>query len=50
MSQMMGLFNGQERTITALRSLLAQAGWKLIAAHHDASSVATFQKVTAVSN
>jgi hypothetical protein len=47
---MMGLFNGQERTITALRSLLAQAGWKLIAAHHDASSVATFQKVTAVSN
>jgi hypothetical protein len=44
-SQMLGLFNGQERTITALRSVLAQAGWKLIATHHDASSVAMFQKV-----
>ncbi|KAF8467031.1 S-adenosyl-L-methionine-dependent methyltransferase, partial [Russula ochroleuca] len=28
---MMGLFNGQERTITHLRDLLNQAGWKLTA-------------------
>ncbi|KAH8978956.1 S-adenosyl-L-methionine-dependent methyltransferase, partial [Lactarius akahatsu] len=27
---MLGILNGQERTITALRSLLHQAGWKLI--------------------
>ncbi len=47
---MLGLFNGQERTITGLRSLLDQAGWKLIAAHHDAPSVATFQKTIAVPN
>ncbi|KAH8987945.1 S-adenosyl-L-methionine-dependent methyltransferase [Lactarius hatsudake] len=48
--QMLGILNGQERTITALRSLLYQAGWKLIAVHHDAPSVARFQKSTAVPN
>ncbi|KAN0142087.1 hypothetical protein V8E53_000549 [Lactarius tabidus] len=47
---MLCLFNGQERTITALRSLLDQAGWKLIAVHHDAASVAKFQQVVAVPN
>ncbi|KAH8978094.1 S-adenosyl-L-methionine-dependent methyltransferase [Lactarius hatsudake] len=47
---MLGILNGQERTITALRSLLHQAGWKLIAVHHDAPSVARFQKSTAVPN
>jgi hypothetical protein len=47
---MLGLFNGQERTITALRSLLDQAGWKLIAVHYDAPSVARFQKAIAVPN
>ena len=31
--KILGLFNGQVRTITALRSLLAWASWKLIAAH-----------------
>ncbi|KAH9012305.1 S-adenosyl-L-methionine-dependent methyltransferase [Lactarius hengduanensis] len=46
----LGLLNGQERTITALRSLLHQAGWKLIAVHHDAPSVARFQKSIAVPN
>ncbi|KAH9024025.1 S-adenosyl-L-methionine-dependent methyltransferase [Lactarius deliciosus] len=45
---MLGFFNGQERTITALRSLLHQAGWKLIAVHPDAPSVARFQKSIAV--
>ncbi|KAI9443140.1 O-methyltransferase [Lactarius indigo] len=46
----MGLLNGQVRTITALRSLLDQAGWKLIAVHHDAPSVVKFQKAIAVPN
>ncbi|KAI9440862.1 S-adenosyl-L-methionine-dependent methyltransferase [Lactarius indigo] len=47
-SLMLSLFNGQERTIMALRNLLDQAGWKLIAAHRDAPSVSRFQKVIAV--
>ncbi|KAH9033352.1 S-adenosyl-L-methionine-dependent methyltransferase [Lactarius pseudohatsudake] len=47
-AMMLGFFNGQERTITALRNLLDQAGWKLIAVHHDAPSVARFQKSIAV--
>lgn len=46
--KMMGFFNGQERTITYLRDLLDQAGWKLTAVHHDAPSVVRFQKVIAV--
>ncbi|KAI9441018.1 S-adenosyl-L-methionine-dependent methyltransferase [Lactarius indigo] len=45
---MLGLFNGQERTTMALRNLLDQAGWKLIAAHRDPPSVSRFQKVIAV--
>ncbi|KAH9994290.1 S-adenosyl-L-methionine-dependent methyltransferase [Russula vinacea] len=45
---MMGLVNGQERTITYLRDLLNQAGWKLTAVHYDAPSVLRFQKVIAV--
>ncbi|KAI9450108.1 S-adenosyl-L-methionine-dependent methyltransferase [Lactarius psammicola] len=49
-AMMLGLFNGQERTTTALRNLLNQAGWKLIAVHHDAPSVARFQKSIAVPN
>ncbi|KAF8259331.1 O-methyltransferase [Lactarius quietus] len=43
-------FNGQERTITVLRSLLEQAGWKLIAVHHDAPSVTGFENAIAVPN
>ncbi|KAH9054234.1 O-methyltransferase [Lactarius vividus] len=49
-TSMLGLFNGQERTITGLRSLLDQAGWKLIAVHHDAPSVVRMQKAIAVPN
>ncbi|KAH9007907.1 O-methyltransferase [Lactarius hengduanensis] len=49
-AMMLGLFNGQERTITGLRSLLDQAGWKLIAVHHDAPSVVRMQKAIAVPN
>ncbi|KAH8978093.1 S-adenosyl-L-methionine-dependent methyltransferase [Lactarius hatsudake] len=49
-AMMLSFFNGQERTITALRSLLHQAGWKLIAVHHDAPSVARFQKSIAIPN
>ena len=45
---MMGILNGQERTITYLRDLLNQAGWKLTAVHYDAPSVLRFQKVIAV--
>jgi hypothetical protein len=43
---MMGLFDGQEGTITSpyLRDLLDQAGWKLIAVHHDKPSAVRFQK------
>ncbi|KAF8467041.1 S-adenosyl-L-methionine-dependent methyltransferase [Russula ochroleuca] len=39
---MMGFFNGQERTITYLRDLLDQAGWKLTAVHYDEPSVRRF--------
>ncbi|KAH9065481.1 S-adenosyl-L-methionine-dependent methyltransferase [Lactarius vividus] len=38
-AMMLGLFNGQVRTVTALRSLLDEAGWKLIAVHQDGPSV-----------
>jgi len=47
---MMCLVNGEERTITALRSLLDKAGWKLVAVHRGSLSVASFQKVVAVPN
>ena len=40
--------NGKERTITDLRDLLNQAGWKLTAVYHDAPSFVRFQKVIAV--
>ncbi|KAI9465569.1 hypothetical protein BJY52DRAFT_1244847, partial [Lactarius psammicola] len=46
----LGLLNGQVRMITALRSSLDQAGCKLIAAHHDAPSVARFERAIAVPN
>jgi hypothetical protein len=46
--QMLCNHNGQERTITNLRDLLDQSGWKLIAVHHDAPSVIRFQKSIAV--
>ncbi|KAI0293874.1 S-adenosyl-L-methionine-dependent methyltransferase [Multifurca ochricompacta] len=45
---MMGLFNGQERTITYLRDLLNQAGWEIIAVHHDTQSGIKYQKAIAV--
>jgi len=45
---MMGLFNGQERTITYLRDLLNQAGWKLIAVHYDKPSARRYQKLVSV--
>jgi hypothetical protein len=47
---MMTFFNGQERTVTYLRDLLNQAHWKLVAVHHDASSVIRLHKVIAVPN
>jgi hypothetical protein len=45
---MMEFFNGQERTITYLRDLLDQAGWRLIAVHYDEPSVRRYQKAIAV--
>jgi hypothetical protein len=47
-SQMLGLCNGQERTIRALRSLLDGAGWNLVGVHYDDPSVVRFQKAIAV--
>lgn len=44
----MTFFNGQERTITSLRDLLDQTGWKLIAVHYDKSSNGKNQKAVAV--
>jgi hypothetical protein len=46
--KMMTLLNGQERTITYLRDLLNEAGWKIIAVHHDPPAAIRFQKVIAV--
>ena len=46
----MGFLNGQERTVTYLRDLLDQAGWKLIAVHHGTPTAITFQKAIAVPN
>jgi hypothetical protein len=47
---MMGLFNGKERTITHLRELLDQAGWKLIAVNYHSPSAQSYQKAIAVPN
>lgn len=47
-AMMMGLLNGQERTITALRSLLDEAGWNLVAVHLEDPSAVRFQKAIAV--
>jgi len=47
---MMALHNGNERTITHLRDLLDQTGWKLTAVHHDTSSAIKFGKVIAIPN
>ncbi|KAI9437949.1 S-adenosyl-L-methionine-dependent methyltransferase [Lactarius indigo] len=49
-AMMLGLFNGQERTITGLQGLLEQAGWKLVAVHHDAPAAVRYQKAIAVPN
>jgi hypothetical protein len=46
--KMMGLFNGQERTITYLRDLLDKAGWKLISIHCDKPSARSYQKAIAI--
>jgi len=47
---MMSYFNGKERTVTQLRDLLKQAGWKLIAIHHDTPSAVGYQKTIATPN
>jgi hypothetical protein len=45
---MMGFFNGQEHTVTYLRDLLKQAGWKLIAVHHGSPAAIRYQKAIAI--
>ena len=47
---MMGMLNGKERTVTHLRELLDQAGWKLIAVSYDSPSIQSLQKAIAVPN
>ena len=49
---MLAFANGRERTVTDLRDLLNQAGWKLTAVHRDTSSesAAIFGKAIAVPN
>ena len=47
---MMGYFNGQERTVTYIRDLLAQAGWKVIAVHYDTPAAIRYQKAVAIPN
>jgi hypothetical protein len=45
---MMGFFNGQERTVTYLRDLFAQAGWKLTTVYYDSPGAIRYQKVVAI--
>ena len=44
----MALFNGQELTVTHLRDLLDQAGWKLSAVHYDRLSAVNYRKAIAI--
>ena len=48
--KMMGFFNGKERTVTQLRDLLEEAGWKLIAIHRGTLSAIGYQKAIATPN
>jgi hypothetical protein len=45
---MMCFFNGQERSVTYLRDLFAQSGWKLVAVHYDTPTAIWYQKAVAV--
>jgi hypothetical protein len=45
---MMGFVNGQERTITYLRDLFKQGGWKLSFVHYNSPAAIRFQNVVAV--
>jgi hypothetical protein len=47
---MMAFFNGKERTITDVRELLGEAGWKLTDVYRDTSLENMFGKVVAVPN
>lgn len=48
--KMMGFLNGKERTVTQLRDLLKQAGWKLITIHRGMPLSIGYQKAIAVPN
>jgi hypothetical protein len=47
---MMVFFNGKERTVTNVRGLLGEAGWKLTEVYRDGSLANMFGKVIAVPN
>jgi hypothetical protein len=47
---MMGFLNGQERSVTYLRDLFVQSGWKLVAVHYDTPTAIWYQKVVAAPN
>ncbi|KAI0318073.1 S-adenosyl-L-methionine-dependent methyltransferase [Amylostereum chailletii] len=46
--QMMELLNGKERTITQVRELMKEAGWKLVQVHHGVPFAFSIQKAIAV--
>lgn len=46
----MVFFNGKERTLTDVRELLGEAGWKLTDVYRDTSLVNMSGKVIAVPN
>jgi hypothetical protein len=47
---MMSYLNGQERSVTYLRDLFTQSGWRLIAVHYDTPMAIWYQKAVAVPN
>ncbi|KAI0060099.1 S-adenosyl-L-methionine-dependent methyltransferase [Artomyces pyxidatus] len=46
--QMMGFFNGMERTFTQVKELMAQAGWRVAEVHHGEPFQLSQQKVVGV--
>ena len=45
---MLGMANGQERTIRQMKELMEQSGWKLVQVHRSAPSAWSTQKAIGV--